>query len=133
MDCSPPGSSVHGIHQARTLIVVVQLLSHVQLFVTPWTACPSLSFINSWSLLKLMSIGLVIASNHLVFCQLLLRPSIFPSIRVFSNESALHIRQPRNTGVGCHVLPPGDLPNPGNLSGEFFTTSPPGKPSISHS
>ena len=133
MDCSPPGSSVHGIHQARTLIVVVQLLSHVQLFVTPWTACPSLSFINSWSLLKLMSIGSVIASNHLVFCQLLLLPSIFPSIRVFSNESALHIRQPRNTGVGCHVLPPGELPNPWNLSGEIFNTSPPGKPSISHS
>ena len=95
-----------------------QSLSHVRLFVTPWTACPSLSFINSWSLLKLMSIGSVIASNHLVFCQLLLLPSIFPSIRVFSNESALHIRQPRNTGVGCHVLPPGNLPNPWNMSSQ---------------
>ena len=73
----------------------VQLLSHVWLFVTPWTAArqASLSITNSWSLLKLISIELVMPFNHLVLCRpLLLLPSIFPNIRVFSNESALHIR-----------------------------------------
>ena len=73
----------------------VQLLSHVWLFVTPWTAAhqASLSITNSWSLLKLMSIELVMPSIHLILCcSLLLLPSIFPSIRVFSNESALCIR-----------------------------------------
>ena len=67
-------------------IVVVQLLGHVQLFVTPWTTAPqvSLSFAISWSLLKLMSIELVMPSNHLILCHpLLLLPSIFPSIRPF--------------------------------------------------
>ena len=70
----------------------------VQLFVTPWTAAQqaSLSITNSWSLLKLMSIELVMPSNHLILCRpLLLLPSIFPSIRVFSSESALHIRWPK--------------------------------------
>ena len=65
---------------------------------TPWTAArqASLSIINSWSLLKLMSIELVMPSNHLILCcPLLLPPSIFPSIRVFSNESVLHIRWPK--------------------------------------
>ena len=65
---------------------------------TPWIAAyqASLSFTISWSLLKLMSIELVMLSNHLIFCHpLLLLPSIFPSIRVFSNESALHIRWPK--------------------------------------
>ena len=73
----------------------VQLLSHVQLFATPGTAAcqTSLSITNSWSLLKLMSIEVVMPSNHLVLCHpLLLLPSIFPSIRVFFNESVLHIR-----------------------------------------
>ena len=67
----------------------VQLLSRVQLFVTPWTAAhkASLSITNSWSLLKLISIELVMSSNHLILCRPLLPPSIFPSIRVFSNES----------------------------------------------
>ena len=72
----------------------VQSLSHVQLFVTPWTAAlqASLSITNSRSLLKLTSIESVIPSNHLLLCHpLLLLPSIFPSIRVFSNESALCI------------------------------------------
>ena len=71
----------------------VQSLSRVQLFATPWTATcqASLSITNSWSLLKLMSIELVMPSNHLILCHpLLLLPSIFLSIRVFSNESALH-------------------------------------------
>ena len=76
----------------------VQSLSHVQLFVTPWTAArqASLSIANSQSSLKLMSIESVIPSNHLILCRpLLLLPSIFPSIRVFSNELALHIRWPK--------------------------------------
>ena len=70
----------------------VQLLSHVWLPVTPWTAArqASLSVTNSWSSLKLMSIGSVLPSSHLILCRpLLLPPSIFPSIRVFSSESAL--------------------------------------------
>ena len=78
--------------------VVVQLLSGVWLFVTPWTAAcqASLSFTISQSLLKLMSIESVMPSNHLVVCwPLLPPPSIFPSIRVFSNESALCIRWPK--------------------------------------
>ena len=73
----------------------VQSLSHVRLFETPWTAAhqASLSISNSQSLLKLMSIELVMPSNHLILCQpLLLLPSIFPSIGVFSNESVLRIR-----------------------------------------
>ena len=76
----------------------VQSLSHVWLFATPWTtACQaSLSITKSWSLFKLMSIESVMPSNHLVLCRpLLLLPSIFPSIRVFSNESVLHIRWPK--------------------------------------
>ena len=77
----------------------VQSLTHVQLFATPWTAgCQaSLHITNFWSLLKLMSIESVIPSNHLILCRpLLLQPSIFPSIRVFSNESVLCIRWPRH-------------------------------------
>ena len=76
----------------------VQFLSQVQLFVTPWTATRQafLTITNSWSLLKLMSIELVMPSNHLILCRpLLLLPSIFPSIRVFSNESVLCIRWPK--------------------------------------
>ena len=76
----------------------VQLLSHVQLFATPWTAAhqASLSITNSWSLLKLMSTELVMPSNHLIVClPLLLPPSIFPSIRVLSKESVLRIRWPK--------------------------------------
>ena len=79
-------------------IAVVQLLSHVWLFVTPWTAAcqASLSFTTSWSLLKLMSIESVMASNHFILCHPLLLPSIFPSIRVFSSESDLRIRWPKH-------------------------------------
>ena len=76
----------------------VQSLSHVWLFVTPWTTArqASLSITNSWSLPKLMSTELVIPSNQLILCRpLLLPPSILSSIRVFSNESALHIRWPK--------------------------------------
>ena len=77
--------------------VVVQSFSRVQLFATSWTAArqASLSFTICWGLLRLMSIELVMLSNHLFLCHpLLLLPSIFPSIRVFSNESALRIRSP---------------------------------------
>ena len=72
----------------------VQSLSCVQLFATLWTAaCQASLFItNSWSLLKLMSTESVMLSNHLILCRFLLLPSVFPSIRVFSNESVLHIR-----------------------------------------
>ena len=76
----------------------VQSLSHVQLFATPWTAAhqASLSITNSQSLFKLMSIEWVMPSNHLILCHpFLLTPSIFPSIRVFSNESLLCIRWPK--------------------------------------
>ena len=78
--------------------MLVQSLSHVWLFVTPWTTAhqASLSITNSWSLHKPMSIESVMPSNHLILCHLLiLLPSIFPSIRVFSNESTLHIRWPK--------------------------------------
>ena len=81
----------------RTFISV-QLLSCVQLFMTPWTAAlhASLSNINSCTLLKLMSIESVMPSHHFILSHpLLLLPSIFPSIRVFSNESVLHIRWPK--------------------------------------
>jgi len=77
---------------------VVQWLSHVWLFATPWTMTrqASLTFTISWSLLKLMSSELVMPSYHLVLCRsLLFPPSIFPSIRVFSNELSLHIKWPK--------------------------------------
>ena len=80
------------------LKIVVQLLSCVQLFVTPWSAAcqASLSFTISWSSLKLMSSESVMPFNHLILCYLLLLlPSMFPSISVFSNESALCIRWPK--------------------------------------
>ena len=76
----------------------VQLLNHVRLFATPGTAegQASLSFTISWSLLKLMSIESVTPSSHLILCHpLLLLPSVFPSIKVFSSELALHIRWPK--------------------------------------
>ena len=81
------------------IISSVQSLSHVRLFVTPWTATrqASLSITSSQSLPKVMSIELVMPSNHLILCHpLLLPPSIFPSFRVFSNESALCIRWPKD-------------------------------------
>ena len=86
----------------------LQSLSHIQLFVTPWTAArqASVSIINSWSLLKLMSIELVMPSNHLILCHpLLLLPSIFPNTRVFSNESVLHIRWPKYWSFSFSISP----------------------------
>ena len=79
----------------KATICISSLTRHAQLFVTPWTAShqASLSITNSRSLLKLMSIESVMPSNHLILCPpLLLLPSVFSSIRVFSNESVLHIR-----------------------------------------
>ena len=86
----------------------VQSLSRVQLFVTPWTAAcqASLSITNSQNLPKLMSIESVMPSNHLILCcPLLLLPSIFPSIKVFSNESALHIRWPKYWSFSFNISP----------------------------
>ena len=162
MDCSPPGSSVHGILQARILEWIaisfsrgsswpknliwvscisgrlftiwatreakfkityfktlttlipspkfssVQSLSRVQLFATLWTAARqvSLSITNSWSLLKFMSIESVMPSNHLILCHpFLLPPSIFPSIKVFSNESVLRIKWPKYWSFSYNISP----------------------------
>ena len=86
----------------------VQSLSHVWLFATPWTAVrqTSLSITNSWSLLKLMSFESVMSSNQLILCRpLLLLPSIFPSIRVFSNNSVLRIRWPKCWSFSLSISP----------------------------
>ena len=89
------------------------MLNRVWLFVTPWTAAcqASLSITNSRSLLKLMSIELVMLSNHLILCHPLhLLPSIFPSIRVFSNESALHIRWSKYWSFSFNTSPSNEHP-----------------------
>ena len=89
-------------------LLSVQSLNIVQLFVTPWTAArqASLSITNSQSLPKLMSIKSVMPSNHLILCRpLLLLPSIFPSIRVFSDESALHIMWPKYWSFSFGISP----------------------------
>ena len=86
----------------------VQLLSHVWHFATPWTAAHQafLSIRKSWSLFKLMSIELVMPSNHLILCcPLLLPPSIFPSIQVFSNESVLNFRWPEYWSFSFSISP----------------------------
>ena len=87
---------------------LVQSFSHVQLFVTPWTVTrqASLSITNSWSLLKCMFIESVMPSSHLILYRpLLLPPSIFSSIRVFSKESVLHIRWPKYWSFGFNISP----------------------------
>ena len=92
---------------------VVQSLSRVQLFATPWTAARqvSLSITSSGSLLKLMPIESVMPSNHLIHCHpCLLLPSIFPSIRVFSNESALRIRWPKYWSFSSSISPSNEHP-----------------------
>ena len=102
----------------------VQLLSPVRLFATPWTVAhqASLSITSSQSLLKLMSIESVMPSNHLIFCHpLLLLPSIFPSIRVFSNESVLHISWPQYCCL--HKIPDGSVvKNPPASTGDAGDT-----------
>ena len=117
MDCNPPGSSVHGILQAGILewvansfsrsivdFVIVQSLSRVRLFATPWTAArqASLSITSSQSLLKLVSVESVMPSDHPILCRPLLPPSIFPSIRVFPNESG---GQSIRASASASVLP----------------------------
>ena len=95
-------------HCLPETISSVQSLSHVQLCATPWTAArqASLSITNSQSLIKVMSVELVMPSNHLILCRpLLLLPSIFPSIRVFSNEPALHIRWPKYWSFSFNISP----------------------------
>ena len=90
------------------MISSVQSLSCVKLFATPWTAAcqASLSISNSWSLLKLMSIDSVMPSNHLILCRpLRLLPSIFPIIGVFSYESVLRIRWPKNWSFSFSISP----------------------------
>ena len=90
------------------MLLAVQLLNCAQLFATPWTAVhqTSLPFTISQSSLKLMSIELVIPSNHLILCcPLLLLPSIFPSTKVFSNKSVLHIRRPKYWSLGYSISP----------------------------
>ena len=103
MDCSTPSLPVH-----QQLLVKVKSLSHIQFFVTPWTvACQaSLSITNSRSLLKLMFIKSVMPSNHLILCHpLLLLPSVFPSIRVFSSESGFYIMWPKDWSFSFSVSP----------------------------
>ena len=96
-----------GITVYVDVFVVAQSLSCVRLFVTPWTAAgqASLSITNSGSLLKLMSIESVMPSNHLILCCLLLPPSIFPDISVFSNESVLHIRWSKYQSFSFSISP----------------------------
>ena len=101
-------STVSGTSKHSTMLFIVQSLSCVWLFATPWTVArqASLSITNSQSLFKLMSIELVIPSNHLVLCHPLpLLPSIFPSIWVFSSESVLHIRWPKYWNFSFSISP----------------------------
>ena len=99
---------VWALDGSHCIPISVQLLSRVQLFTTPWTTAhqASLSITNSWSLLKFMSIKSVMPYNHLILCRpLLLLPSIFLSIRVFSNESVLHIRWPKYWSFNFSISP----------------------------
>ena len=119
MDCSPPGCSVHGILQQEYCSRLpfqfssVQSLSRVQLFATPWiAACQvSLSITNSQSSFSLTSIESVMPSSHLILCHpILLLPPIPPSIRVFSNESTLHMRWPKYWSFSFSIIPSNDIP-----------------------
>ena len=107
------------------VVVVVQSLTRVRLFVAPWTAAhqASLSFIIFWSLLKLMSIESVMPSNHLILCHpLFLLPSIFPSIRVFSNELVICIRWPKYWSFSFSISPSANIQGwfPLGLTGLIF-------------
>ena len=104
------GQVVWYSHLFQNFLQFIVILSHVQLFANPWTAAcqASLSITNSWSLPKFMSIESVMPSNQLILCcSLLFLPSIFPSIRVFSNESVLCISWPKywNFSFSVSVLP----------------------------
>ena len=104
------GNRDHTVGQSQ--FSSVQLLSRVQLFATPWTAGhqASWSITNSRSLPKLMSIESVMLSNHLILCRPLLLPSIFPSIRIVSNESVLHIRWPKYWSFSFSISPSNEHP-----------------------
>ena len=105
--------SSHPLSSPSVQFSTVQSLSRVQLFVTPWIAAcqASLSITNSWSLLKLMSIEPVMPSSHLILCYpLLLLPPISPSIRIFSNESTLCIRWPKDWSFSFNINPPNEHP-----------------------
>ena len=108
----PPATAGELSHPPCINCISVQFSSvHIWLFVTPWTAAcqASLSITNSQSLLKLMSIASVMPSNHLILCRsLLLPPSIFPSIRVYSNESVLCIRWPKYWSFSFSISPSND-------------------------
>ena len=124
------GRAVRTCHVSSqaTVVTVVQLLSHVQLFATSWTAaCQAfLSFTVSWNLLKFMSTESVIPSNHLILCRpLLLLPRIFPSIRVFYNESDLHIRLPKYWSCSFSIVLPMNIQGlfPLGLTGLLFLLS----------
>ena len=109
----------------------VQPLSRVRLSATPWTAArqASLSITNSWSLLKLMSIELVMPSNHLILCcPLLLLPSIFPSIRVFSNQSALHLRWPEYQNFSFSISPSSEYSGMISFTVDWFDLAVQGTP-----
>ena len=98
---------------SKGLFSLVQSLSRVRLFATPWTAAhqASLSITNSWSFLKLMSIESVMPSIHLILCHpLLLPPSVFPSISVFSNESTLCMRWPKYWSFSFSISPSKEIP-----------------------
>ena len=103
-----PIFSLLSIHRLQAQFSSVQSFSHVQLFASPWTAAcqASLSITSSWSPPKPMSIELVTPSSHLILCRpLLLLPSIFPSIRVFSNKSALRIMWPKYWSFSFNISP----------------------------
>ena len=103
-----PGLYSYSHLQSPSSISSVQSLSHVRLFATPWSAASqaSLAITNSQSLLRFMSTESVTPSNHLILCRpLLLPPSIFSSIRVFSNESVLHIRWPKYYSFSFSISP----------------------------
>ena len=135
MDCSLPGSSVHGIHHAilkwfpppGELPELSQFSSVAQSFPTLCDSMDcsqaSLSITNSQSLLKFMSIRWLMPSNHLILSHpLLLLPSIFPSIRVFSNESILHIRWPKYWSFSFSISPSNDYSRPISFSLPFPTS-----------
>ena len=108
MPTVPVRQTVCRLIKEHPFLVFVQSFGRVQLFGTPWTAAhqASLSFSISWSLLKFMCIESVMPSNHLILCRpLLLSPSIFPNIRVFSNESALRIRWPKYWSSSFSISP----------------------------
>ena len=120
--------TVHGVAKSQTQLTKFhlnspfffssfQFLSRVRLFVTPWTAAwqASLSITNSWSLLKLTSFESVMPSSHLILCRpLLFLPTIPPSIRVFPNESVLHIRWPKYWSFSFSISP--SIEHPGLIS-----------------